>query len=222
MTEVPIHGNALPGVGGPVTDLPFAPVQLHVRRARVGDAADAARINGHADVFPHTLQLPYADEDAWRVRLSEMLAPGRADLLLAGEISLNGGPPRVQGLAGLHQAGPQIRRRHVMSLGITVHPDGQGMGLGWALMAALLDYADRWAQVLRIELHVYADNERAISLYKSLGFETEGRLRGDSLRDGEYVDTLCMARWHPSPPRAPSSPSGTRDITFNGPSNPLK
>jgi putative acetyltransferase len=90
-----------------------------------------------------------------------------------------------------------------MSLGIAVHPDGQGMGLGWALLAALLDYADRWAQVLRIELHVYADNERAIRLYKSLGFEVEGCLRGDSLRDGEYVDTLCMARWHPSPARTP-------------------
>lgn len=210
MSDDPITGDAQLGEVGPVADLPFAPVQLHVRRARVSDAADAARIVGHADVFPHTLQMPYADEEAWRSRLSEVLAPGRADLVLAGEISLNGGPPRLQGLAGLHQAGPQIRRRHVMSLGISVHPDGQGQGLGWALMTALLDYADRWAQVLRIELHVYADNERAIRLYQSLGFETEGRLRGDSLRDGVYVDSLCMARWHPSPPRAPALPPSPR------------
>jgi putative acetyltransferase len=156
---------------------------------------------GHADVYPQTLQLPYPDDETWRQRLADMLAPGKADLMLVGEISLNGGPPRVQGMAGLHPAGPQIRRRHVMSLGIAVHPEGQGMGLGWALMTALLDFADRWTQVLRIELDVYADNERAIRLYNSLGFEAEGLMRGASLRDGAYVDTVCMARWHPSPPR---------------------
>lgn len=209
MSEDLITGVAPLGEVGPVADLPFAPVQLHVRRARVGDAADLARIVGHADVFPHTLQMPYADEEIWRTRLTDMLEPGKPDLMLVGEISLNGGPAHVQGMAGLHQAGPQLRRRHVMSLGICVHPDGQGQGLGWALMAALLDYADRWAQVLRIELHVYADNERAIRLYESLGFETEGRLRGDSLRDGEYVDTLCMARWHPAPPRLPAARSAS-------------
>ncbi|MBP6853922.1 MAG: GNAT family N-acetyltransferase [Rhodoferax sp.] len=203
MSEAPTTGDTLTGDVGPVADLPFAPVQLQVRRARVSDAADIARIMGHADVYPQTLQMPYADEEAWRTRLTDTLAPGKTDLVLVGEISLNGGAPHVQGMAGLHPAGAQLRRRHVMSLGIAVHPDGQGMGLGWALLAALLDYADRWAQVLRIELHVYADNERAIRLYKSLGFEVEGCLRGDSLRDGEYVDTLCMARWHPSPARTP-------------------
>ncbi|MEY2689589.1 MAG: hypothetical protein RL375_3788 [Pseudomonadota bacterium] len=201
MSDAPILDDALPGEVTRVADLPFAPVQLTVRRARVSDAPDIARIMGHADVYPQTLQLPYPDDETWRQRLADMLAPGKADLMLVGEISLNGGPPRVQGMAGLHPAGPQIRRRHVMSLGIAVHPEGQGMGLGWALMTALLDFADRWTQVLRIELDVYADNERAIRLYNSLGFEAEGLMRGASLRDGAYVDTVCMARWHPSPPR---------------------
>jgi putative acetyltransferase len=151
-------------------------------------------------VYPQTLQMPYPDEELWRQRLSDMLAPGQRDLLLVGEISLDGGPYKVQGLAGLHSAGHQLRRQHVMSLGICIHPDGQGLGLGWVLLTALLDYADRWSQVLRVELEVYADNARAIRLFESLGFETEGRLRGASLRDGVYVDTLCMARWHPNPP----------------------
>jgi putative acetyltransferase len=145
--------------------------------------------------------MPYPDEDLWRAKLTELLAPGKPDLMLAGEISEDGGPATLQGVAGLHPVGPQVRRRHAMNLGICVHPQGQGLGLGWALMTALLDYADRWGQVLRVQLHVYADNERAIRLYQSLGFEVEGRLRGESLRDGVYVDTLCMARWHPSPPR---------------------
>ena len=37
-------------------------------------------------------------------------------------------------------------------------------------MTSLCDYADRWGQVLRIELQVFADNARAIALYRSFGF----------------------------------------------------
>ena len=55
--------------------------------------------------------------------------------------------------------------------------------------------------MLRIELGVYADNSRAIALYERFGFVHEGRHRGHALRDGEYVDTLTMARLHLKPPR---------------------
>lgn len=68
-------------------------------------------------------------------------------------------------------------------------------------MEALCDYADQWAQILRIELTVYADNERAIKLYRGMGFELEGRHRGYALRHGVFTDALCMARLHPQPPR---------------------
>jgi putative acetyltransferase len=67
-------------------------------------------------------------------------------------------------------------------------------------MQAICDYADRWAQVLRLELTVFADNDRAIALYRRFGFVEEGRHRGFAMRDGRYVDALAMARWHPSPP----------------------
>lgn len=184
-----------------------ARLQLRVRRARLGDAADYARILSHGDVYPQTLQLPYADEDLWRGKLGEMLAPGRHDLLLVGEISVNDGPWQVQGTAGLHAVGASLRVRHAMNVSLAVHPDWQGRGLGWALLTALIDYADRWAGVLRLQLHVYADNTRAIRLYEGLGFVTEGRLRGESLRDGHYVDTLTMARWHPQPPGLVTSPA---------------
>ena len=76
----------------------------------------------------------------------------------------------------------------------------QGQGVGTALMQALVDDADRWAQVLRLELTVYADNARAIALYRKFGFEVEGTHRAYALRDGACVDALAMARLHPSPP----------------------
>ena len=68
-------------------------------------------------------------------------------------------------------------------------------------MAALIDYADRWVAVMRIELTVVTDNERAIALYRKFGFVQEGIFRAYGLRDGRYQDVLAMARLHPSPPR---------------------
>ena len=68
-------------------------------------------------------------------------------------------------------------------------------------MAAMCDYADHWAGVLRLELTVYTDNEAAIALYRKFGFEIEGTHRAYAMRDGAYADVLAMARLHPHPPR---------------------
>jgi putative acetyltransferase len=70
-------------------------------------------------------------------------------------------------------------------------------------MQALCDYADRWLGLRRIELQVYADNARAIALYRRFGFEHEGTHRAYALRDGQLVDSLSMARLVPAPPVTP-------------------
>jgi putative acetyltransferase len=91
-----------------------------------------------------------------------------------------------------------------MMLGVSVAREAQGRGVGKALMAALCDYADNWAGVLRLELTVYADNERAIGLYRKFGFVVEGTHRAYAMRDGRYVDALAMARLHQNPPALPA------------------
>ena len=70
----------------------------------------------------------------------------------------------------------------------------QGQGLGSRLLATVLDLADNWMNVSRVELTVYADNQAAIALYRKFGFETEGLLRQYAMRDGRHVDALAMAR----------------------------
>lgn len=170
---------------------------LRLRRAAVHDAAAYARILGDPQVLPGTLQLPYPSEEMWRTRLADSLAPGKTDLLLVAERD-----GVVVGTASLNPLA-QLRRRHVAMLGLAVASEAQGQGVGCALMAALCDWADQWAQLLRIELTVFVDNERAIALYRRFGFEVEGRLRAYGLRDGQYVDVLAMARLHPNPPRLP-------------------
>lgn len=169
---------------------------ITIRRASIKDAAAFARMMADPAVYPGLLQMPYASEERWAAMLGEAQAAGTPDVHLVAE---RGG--EVIGSAGLHAAGKALRRRHVMSMGISVVKAAQGQGVGSALMAALCDYADRWLGTLRIELTVYTDNEAALKLYRKFGFEIEGTMRGYAMRDGQYVDAYAMARFHPDPPR---------------------
>jgi putative acetyltransferase len=86
------------------------------------------------------------------------------------------------------------RRDHVGDIGMSVHDDFQGRGIGAALLGALIDTADKWLNLRRLELAVYVDNEAAIRLYKRFGFVIEGTRRAVAFRDGAFVDDHVMAR----------------------------
>lgn len=170
---------------------------ITIRRATPQDAPAFARIMGDPEVLHNLMQLPYGAEGLWTQRLTDNVTNGRgAEVMLVAE---RGG--RVQGSAGVHPVGQAVRRRHCAMLGISVAREAQGQGVGTALMQAICDYADQWAQILRLELTVYADNARAIRLYERFGFVHEGTHRGYALRAGRYVDAHCMARLHPQPPQ---------------------
>ena len=64
-----------------------------------------------------------------------------------------------------------------------VHDEFQRRGIGAALLAALIEAADRWFNLRRLELTVYVDNEPAIALYTKFGFVIEGTRRADAFRE---------------------------------------
>jgi len=172
---------------------------LTIRRATSKDAAGFARMMGDPAIYPGLMQMPFTSEELWEPRLAAPAVAAKPDLQLVAEREGDEGLEMV-GSAGLHAAGVSPRRRHVMYLGISVMPAAQNQGVGSALMQALCDYADRWAQVLRLELTVYVDNAPAIALYRKFGFDIEGTHRAYAMRDGAYVDSYAMARLHPHPP----------------------
>lgn len=81
----------------------------------------------------------------------------------------------------IHASCPGIAAlAHLLTdLTIAVAPEAQGRGVGRALFQALLDeVAQHRPHIHRVELFARVSNERARSLYRSLGFVEEGRLRG--------------------------------------------
>jgi L-phenylalanine/L-methionine N-acetyltransferase len=177
------------------TDARTSAARISVRRATVADADAFAAMLGHPEVFPQLLQMPHANPELWRTRLADNV--GKPDLLLVA-VTADG---QVVGGAGLHPAGASPRRRHVMELGMQVQPAWQRQGVGTQLLQALCDYADNWLGLLRLELVVYADNDKAQALYRRFGFVQEGVHRCHAMRDGVYVDSLSMARLNPAPLR---------------------
>ena len=132
-----------------------------------------------------TLRTPFHSVTDIRRSLENPTGDGRR--LVA---DLNG---QVIGDIGLTLAG-NPRRRHTASIGMGVHDEFAGHGVGSALMTAVLNIADNWLNLRRVELTVFTDNEPAIRLYERHGFVTEGCLKQFAFRDGHYVDAFTMAR----------------------------
>ena len=161
-------------------------MEITIRRADPGDYELVARVFEDDSTTSGTLQTPYPSKDRWKKLMSE---PAEGDYLLLAFVD-----GQIAGLAGLHPVGKSPRRAHARMLSICVVGPYQGKGVSTRLMQALLDLADKWLPVTRIELTVFSDNARAIKLYERFGFEPEGTHKAYALRDGAYADTLAMAR----------------------------
>lgn len=83
--------------------------------------------------------------------------------------------------------------RHSGVLGMGVLRGYRAHGLGRQLLSTTLEVAQAGA-ISRIELTVRADNVPAIALYRRHGFATEGVCRRSMRVDGEFHDTLIMAK----------------------------
>ena len=164
------------------------PPAITIRRAEPADYEAVQAIFSAPKAQAGTLQLPFPSLDLWRQRL-QVVDPNAHVLLACVGVE-------VVGQLGLYAAS-HPRRRHVGDIGMGVRDDWQGRGVGTALLGAAIELADRWLQLRRLELQVYADNTAGIALYARHGFIEEGRHRDFAFRDGAFVDALSLARLRP-------------------------
>jgi putative acetyltransferase len=169
-----------------MTERPRSPPgdDILIRAMEPADLPELTEAWNQPRAYAGTLQLPYTALET-RQKYSASLGPDVTRLVAVIE-------GKVIGMIGLERF--RNRRSHVGSIGMGVHDAYAGRGAGTALIAAVIDLADNWLQLKRLELGVYADNARAIALYERFGFEREGLYRAYAWRNGAYVDSLAMAR----------------------------
>lgn len=158
---------------------------LQIRAVEPDDYECLREIYSQRNAYYYTLGMPFQSADFWRKRLATPSHDGRS--LLA---EIDGRPVGSIGL--FVERNP--RRRHVANIGMGVHDEFVGRGIGESLVLAALDLADNWLNIQRVELTVFVDNERAIRLYERTGFQAEGTHRAYAFRDGDMVDVISMAR----------------------------
>ena len=175
MSTTERHGDGAPAK----VDLP----SLLIRARRPTDADDLAVLLNLPGYRFGTNRLPFHSPEEVRGWI-EKTPPGSLELvaMLDGRLVGNAGLARFAG-----------RRSHVAELGMGVHDNWTGRGIGAAMLAALLDSADKWLGLLRLQLTVYVDNEPALHLYRRFGFELEGRT--GPLRS-ETGTMSMLSAWH--------------------------
>lgn len=158
---------------------------IHIRPVRPDDGPALYEIVKHPMVARTLLQLPsmeYRETDEW---LNER-QPGHHRLVAVRKNQVIGSVSLVQ---------PQRpRRMHSGTVGLMVHPDHWRTGVGTTLMDVVLDLADNWLNLLRVDISVLSNNQAAEQLYNKIGFEHEGIKRSAVFAEGELLDELIMAR----------------------------
>lgn len=158
---------------------------VRVRPQHPDDAADVHEILRHPAVGRTTLQIPSLERSVAEERVSN---PQKNIHRQVAELD-----GKVIGGISLYRS-ENARRAHSASISMGVHPDYWGRGVGSALMEAVLDLADNWLNLKRLELDVNTDNPAGVRLYKKFGFEIEGTRRFHVYGDGRWADSYFMAR----------------------------
>ena len=160
---------------------------------RNGTEADAQAV---LDIFKLTheqtdLLLSYPDEITFTVEQEAEFLKGKEESNNSIEIlaEIDGA---IAGTAGIGPVGGCYKVRHRAEFGISVDMEYWGLGIGSELTEACIECA-RTAGFTQLELDALADNERALSLYRKMGFVEFGRNpRGFNSRISGYNEVVYM------------------------------
>lgn len=159
---------------------------LRVRPATPEDAPALHAILDSPHILDGTMRIPHTSEaDTWN-----SLRPHTNQRVL---VATDG--DEIVGLLVLvtHLEAPRFHHVAHIDL-VATHEDHQGRGVASLLIRTVIDMAEQWMAIERLELIVFTGNVGAIRLYEWLGFEHEGTMRSYGFARGRYVDAHIMAR----------------------------
>jgi len=166
-------------------------MELTIRPVRVDDASSIFELKRMSGVRENTLGIFGDTVDSIEHFIRNLT---ENDHFLIAELTENLNKKNV-GVIAL-RVSPNPKERHCGKIVVFVHKNHQGKGIGKKLLGEIIDIADNWLMLVRLELDVFVDNEKAVDLYKSVGFEAEGIKKYAYIRHGRYDNVFLMARYN--------------------------
>ena len=161
---------------------------MQIRPAGVADLPEMQAIYAHhvmtgAGTFEET---PPSIEEV-QARFESVTGRGWAWLVAADETG-------VLGYAYFTQMRDRSAYRYTAENSIYVREDVRGQGVGKALVARVLDEAERAGFRQMVAVIGDSENVASIGVHTSLGFLRVGVLRSSGFKFGRWVDTVFMQR----------------------------
>lgn len=163
---------------------------ITIRKAEISDAQS---ILNHAKIVfaessflltePEEYSMTLEKEEEWLNKNSQL-----KHLVLVAETEEG----KIIGMLNF-AANERAKVAHIGYFGISIQAAYCNQRIGAKMITDMLEWAEKEPGVEKVCLEVFANNERAIHLYKKLGFAEEGRkIRHIKLRDGSYQDEILM------------------------------
>ncbi|UOQ86771.1 GNAT family N-acetyltransferase [Gracilibacillus salinarum] len=164
-----------------------------IRTARETDAKELVQVrlqlDGETENMDRQKGEAYLDEAAFTQLIRDDCENARHLFLVAERNGIIAGFSRCEG-------NELKRMAHKVEFGVGILREYWGFGIGRQLLEQSIQWAGDHADIKKMQLSVLHTNDRAIALYKKLGFEVEGVLKKDKLlSDGKYYDTILMGKW---------------------------
>ncbi len=150
---------------------------------RILSDPDVVRLTGSANDSVSADELPLATLADWygtradQTDRLDLAVVDNASSAVVGEVVLNHWDPGSRGI----------------SYRTLIGPSGRDRGLGTEATRLIMGYAFEEVGLHRVELEVFAFNDRARHVYEKVGFVVEGTRRDALCFDGEWVDSHIMA-----------------------------
>jgi L-amino acid N-acyltransferase YncA len=171
-----------------ITGVAVRAADFVVRTAVQADLEQVAAIYAHYVITTEATfeEIPPTAAD-WRRRLDDLA--GRDLPFLVAE---SGGV--VGGYAYAAPWRPKPAYRHTVEDTVYVSPGHTGLGLGSALLGALLAECERVGARQVIAVIADTGSDASAALHRRFGFAQAGRLSGVGRKHGRWIDTVLMQR----------------------------
>jgi len=84
-------------------------------------------------------------------------------------------------------------QKHVGVVGIVIKKGFRELGIGTAIMQALVEQAKKMGMEV-LTLTAFVSNKRAIHVYEKVGFVQTGLIPKKHLKEGKYIDEVIMTK----------------------------